>query len=318
MLVAVTLVLSFVPQAAPAQAQSGAYDLVNAVNQLRAANGLPPYQVNNALMAAAQAHSEFMASNNVISHTGAGGSRPIDRAMGSGFGGGAQAFVSENIASGVDWGAADAVSIWQGDQLHLNTMLSGDYTDIGAGVAVGGHLTYFTIDVGYISGSPGSGSAGGSAALPTIAILGEAPVATATPQPDGSIIHTIQTGQALWNVAAIYGIELAELLEMNNLTDSAMVFVGDKLIVKTADPPPTATLTPTEPYVRPSETPTLLDTPTPQYSPTPEETVTPTPAPSMLEGILPAGVNSILLLVGFLVGGGLVLLVTGTVIDRFE
>jgi len=85
---------------AQARPTNSAYDVIAAVNQLRAANGLPPYQVNGSLMAAAQSHSEYMAANGIVSHTGSGGSRPRDRAIAAGYGGGNQVYVSENIAGG--------------------------------------------------------------------------------------------------------------------------------------------------------------------------------------------------------------------------
>ena len=85
-------------------------ELIDLVNQLRAANGLPPYQVNQALMAAAQAHSDYQASIGQVTHTGQGGTRPRDRAIAYGYGGGGTIFVSENIAGGMKLSASEAVS----------------------------------------------------------------------------------------------------------------------------------------------------------------------------------------------------------------
>lgn len=44
-------------------------------------------------------------------------------------------------------------SYGKGDALYLNTMLSSDYQDVYAGVAIFGDAVYFTIDAGYIAGS---------------------------------------------------------------------------------------------------------------------------------------------------------------------
>ncbi|MCK5429875.1 MAG: CAP domain-containing protein, partial [Anaerolineales bacterium] len=128
-------------------------EVIQLVNQLRKANGLPAYQVNSALMAAAQAHSEYQAAVGSVTHTGSGGSRPRDRAIAMGYGGGGAVFVSENIMGGNSMTAQKAVQWWQGDAPHLNTMLSPNYQDVGAGVAVSGSAVYITLDVGYIAGA---------------------------------------------------------------------------------------------------------------------------------------------------------------------
>ena len=131
-----------------------AYDLIVAVNQLREANNLPPYQINPALMKAAQAHSEYQASIGNITHTGKGGTSAQDRAVAAGYGGGGTIFVSENIAGGSSLTPQGAVQIWQGDSLHLNTMLGASYTDVGAGVAKANGGIYYTLNAGYVAGSP--------------------------------------------------------------------------------------------------------------------------------------------------------------------
>src|SRR4030042_6620801 len=85
----------------PGSAQAGdAYSLIDAVNNLRAANGLPAYQVNSILMAVAQGHSDYQAAIGQVTHTGAGGTRPRDRAAAAGYGGGGTVFFSEKIGGG--------------------------------------------------------------------------------------------------------------------------------------------------------------------------------------------------------------------------
>ena len=92
--------LTIIPTISGLAKTDNAYDLIGAVNQLRQANGLPAYQVNGSLMAAAQAHSEYQASIGSITHTGAGGSNAKGRAIAAGYGDGATVYVSENIAGG--------------------------------------------------------------------------------------------------------------------------------------------------------------------------------------------------------------------------
>ncbi len=219
-----------------------AYQVIALVNQVRAAYGLSAYTANNALMSAAQAHSNYQASVGSITHTGNGGSRPGDRAIAAGYGGGAKVYVSENIYGGKSASASVAVNWWQGDATHLNTMISPSYTDVGVGVAEGNGVIYYTMDVGYVAGSPGqnttsknsTGSNQSSSAAATTSGSVIVPVMAATPQADGSIIHTVQSGQALWNIAAIYNISIADLVALNGLTESSFIHPGDKMLVRSA------------------------------------------------------------------------------------
>ena len=59
----------------PAQARplhANAYELIDAVNSLRAKNGLPAYSVNSILMSVAQSHSDYQASIGSVTHYGPG------------------------------------------------------------------------------------------------------------------------------------------------------------------------------------------------------------------------------------------------------
>jgi len=255
---------------------SSAYDLIAVVNQLRKANGLPPYQVNGILMAIAQSHSDYQASIGTVTHSGPGGSRPRDRALAAGYGGGATILISENIMGGRNLSAQGAVQWWQGDAPHLNTMLSPNYQEVGAGVAIADGVAYYTLDVAYVAGAsapPGEATSPPSPGSPlppspTFEIV--IPVSRATPNPDGSILHVVQTGQTLWNIAAVYEVALPDLLALNGLNDNSVIFPGEKLLIK----PPAGTPTPTE-TVLPTRTPT--ETPSAAITSTGSPAVTPSP-----------------------------------------
>ena len=91
-----------------------AYDLINAVNALRASRGLPAYSINSTLMSVAQAHSDYQAAIGTVTHYGPGGTRPFQRALAAGYpvagdlslGG----FYSENIQGGPGLTAQSAVN----------------------------------------------------------------------------------------------------------------------------------------------------------------------------------------------------------------
>ena len=63
-----------------------------------------------------------------------------------------------------------------------------------------------------------------------------APLETAAPNPDGSVMHEVQPGQALWSIAAAYQIDLSDLLALNGLTEKAVIQPGDKLVIKLGEP----------------------------------------------------------------------------------
>jgi LysM repeat protein len=258
---------------------ASASEVIQLVNQLRRANGLQPYQVNQALMAAAQAHSDYQAAQGSVTHNGQGGSRPHDRAVANGYGDGAAVSVSENIAGGSNLSASGAVNWWQGDNLHLTTMLSPNYQEVGAGVAESGDTVYYTLVAGYVSGSPPPPASEGTSPTssstqvnPEATAIAAASIKIATPRPDGAVVHVVEQGQVLWNISVAYKVSLTELMALNNLTDRSVIYPGDKLLIHLAEATPaitaiqtisaTATDVPASNTPRPTRTP-VQSTPTP-------------------------------------------------------
>ncbi|MCS6907847.1 MAG: CAP domain-containing protein [Anaerolineales bacterium] len=243
--------------------QGDGYQIVALVNQVRSSYGLPALQANSALMAAAQAHSEYQASIGTVTHSGKGGSTPLQRAVAAGYGGGAKVYVSENIYGGNNASPSQAVNWWMGDGIHLQTMINPNATDAGAGIAQNGDTVFYTLLVGYVAGSPGGNSisppVGGATKAPTA--IPVVPIVTSTPNPDGSVVHVVQPGQALWNIAAVYKVPLADLLSLNGLTENSLIYPGDKILIRKAEatptPEPTASPTPTATLMTPPDRPTL-------------------------------------------------------------
>lgn len=87
---------------------------------------------------------------------------------------------------------------------------------------------------------------------------------TATPDAAGVIYVVVQPNDSLWSVAARGGISLPELLELNDLTETAVIQPGQLLIVAIVTPAPTETpvVTPTATPPRPTVTPTSTPPPT--------------------------------------------------------
>ena len=225
------------------------YDLINAVNALRASNGLPAYGISSILMYTAQSHADFMAATGTMSHTGAGGSSVTDRLLSAGYplagdlslGG----FRSENITGGSEsMPAQSAVDQWTGDAPHLNTMLSPNLTEIGAGVSVNGGRVYYVIDAARptTSGAPQSYTpvAGGASAVPLVNEI-IIPVVIVTPNSEGDVIHEVRAGQTLWQIAIAYEVKIDEIKNLNGLVDNN-IYPGEKLLIKKDAALPTASL----------------------------------------------------------------------------
>lgn len=317
--VGIFLLLVLVGGTRTSSAQAGdPYALIDAVNNLRMGNGLPPYTVNNTLMSIAQSHSNYQASIGQVTHIGSGGTRPRDRVAAAGYGGGATFFISENIAGGTNLPVDGAVSMWLGDDPHIQTMLSPNYQEIGAGVAEADGFVYYTIDAAYVAGGnyspPATVKPGGPTAIPYYAVQ------TTTPNSDGSIVHTVMAGQNLTLIAKAYGLTVAELKKLNNMTSDAL-YEGDILIIRLGNTPgPTDTPSPTG-------TPTRAATPTRKPTRTPTPTVTPVVTTTAVLTVDPVQtevastgsdrLGSILVIaIVVMAAGGVVLMVVGVVIKR--
>jgi uncharacterized protein YkwD len=282
--------------------------LIAGVNALRAQHGLPPYTVNSILMGTAQGQADYMASTGSWSHTGPGGITVTQRLLAAGYplagdlslGG----FRSENVVMGGGMTAEEAVASWTQDSIHLHTMLSADLQEIGAGVAESDGVFYYVIDCARptTSGVPQAYTPGAEAVLG--AGLSEiiVPVAVSTPDSSGQVIHEVQAGQSLWQIAITYGVKIDQIRNLNALPTYYLIDPGDKLLIKTVDTPtpepPTAAATVTE-----AATPTPASTLSPTMTATPSPTSTPK---SILSGVGGAGQAVGAIIVAALVAAGLV------------
>lgn len=260
------------PRGGVQSAAPSPYDLIAAVNELRASLDLKPLEVHSSLMAAAQGQSDYLASispNVGNGHAGPDGSRAIDRAAAAGYPLGTGWNVVECWAGTLDGVSLSTViyDYW-GDQLHWDVMTTVDGVHVGAGVSEADGRIYYILDVGvnYGSGGVAESPSGASSTIPTTAVTAAAaPVKITTPQPDGSIIHTVETGQAPWSIAAAYDITIEQLYGLNNLTEDDFIYVGQELLVQlayTPTPSPTATLTPRPPTRTPIPPQTAETVPT--------------------------------------------------------
>ena len=225
---------------APVAAQADpASEIFQLINQFRASQGLPPFQYNGTLGAAAQAHANWMASTSIISHTGSGGSSPQTRSSAAGYTG----YVVENIVGGTSMSPRQGLLWWQNSPIHYNSLVTGRYPQAGIGFASNGSSNMYVLVVGR---PPGAGESGPQVSRPdtSAAPLIITPIELAKPREDGSIVHVIRQGQAMWTIAAYYDVDLDYLYLINGLTEDDILHPGYEVTVQLAEgqvPPPTPT-----------------------------------------------------------------------------
>lgn len=260
-------------------------EIIEAVNNLRLQNGLNALMVSDILMevAASQANA-LAASEGAIGHE-----RPCGMTLGQellvkGFP--LWGDLSMDGYRSENWGTAitaqDAISMWLGDDLHANTMLSQYRSDIGAAVTVSDQI-YIVLETALgtpsrqhqgaaydiLTGIPVTQSAcmGWSTQSAGYVDLSQysVPVALSTARPDGDVVHQVKYGQTLWSIAIEYGTTIEQIKRLNNLTDDTVI-QGWKLLVKkgaTQPVPSTAALSTEPATLLKISTPSLAGTLTP-------------------------------------------------------
>ena len=250
-------------QAAPAS-QGSPSEIIALINDYRAANGLHALTQNPILAQTAQGQAEWLISQPMGTvgdvHEGPNGTRPKDRAYSAGYGGGSTIFISEIVKGGMNETPSGALAWWKTSPPHNNTMLSSQYVEMGAGAATDGNGRWWFVAV---TGSTGSGAyvppSTGESAAPAAPVM--IPVTKADPQPDGSIVHIVRTGQTLWTIAAVYEVPLEQVMQLNGNNET--LYPGDDVLVA---PPGSA------PTVEPTIDPNAI--PEPTASNTPAATLT--------------------------------------------
>lgn len=282
------LAYSFVPPF-PQQNQPTPSELINAVNALRLSYGLAPLTVHPILMQTAQGQADaLLASNGAVGHSRPNGLSYTDQLLILGYplsgdlslGG----YRAENFVFGNGITPQAAVQLWLGDEPHTNTMLSPNFLNIGAGVAIAGDGTiYFVIDCARptSSGQPQEG------AMLTVTVSANSPsnavnqyiipVAVNTARPDGDVLHRVQYGQSLWSIAIQYGTTINNIRALNNLSGTT-VYEGQVLLVQkgATQPPPVTATAQTETPPAPEATASPSAPPAPGFT----STIPPPPQPT--------------------------------------
>jgi len=112
------------------------------VNEVRLENGLLALSPNPSLGLAAQQYAQFIAANNVVSHTADG--RTLDqRDEAAGYGD--WTAVGENVAGGYET-PDEAMAAWLASPGHKANILNPSFKSISVGVAQASNGTYYWVE----------------------------------------------------------------------------------------------------------------------------------------------------------------------------
>ena len=255
-----------------ADAQGVQADLLRRVNSLRQSHGLSGYTPHSALNAAAANHAGWLARTGVNSHYQEDGAGPKSRAANAGY---SSNWVSENYYFGLNATAERAWNFWLNSPGHYAGLVSPYYDNIGIAAASASGRTAYVLVFGNAAGrlansnSPTESSveSAGRAAPSYVVGLDEV----------GNILHKVQSGDTLGDIALIYGYtweDIAYMLEINGMTadDIRVLQPGSIFLV----PPKDGTFTPTPPSPEPTQ---IQGTATPVATSTPSPVATQTATP---------------------------------------
>ena len=216
----------------------GAYDLINLINGMRSGNGLGALSVDSALMACAQSTAETMAASHMTWHIG----NVSGRASSFGYNNYNTCFATENFTMGSgSMGISQIAASWS-DATHMIPATSSKYCHIGAGVATASDgMVYYVVQAAYPAGVNGCGYASGTGSYAPGADNGVVSggfimsVVTATPNADGTVIHTVQEGQTLWAISQAYDVSIEDLQSWNNMYNSTALSLNQNLLIPSKD-----------------------------------------------------------------------------------
>ena len=250
----------------PVTAQGESGELIARVNNLRASLGLPAYSVSSALTVAAQQQAQWIAETGNVSHTRPDGSGPRTRALNAGY---PSTEVSENIYGGTRATVDAAWNFWINSSSHYAGLAHRRYREVGVGVAQSSWGTAYVMVFGNPGGAapyvapPSGGSSGGASSGAAPAPAPEPPSFIVGIDPRGNIMHEVQPGDTLGDIALIYGYtwdDLEYMMQLNGLTDVRDLEVGSIFLV----PPKGGTLTPSPVVATPTPVATARPTSTPR------------------------------------------------------
>ncbi len=132
------------------------------------------------------------------------------------------------------------ITVWVRGKTTFPVMQTDFYWDTGSLTAVGQANPPTNAPGSAVppTSAPGGGTTGGGCTSQSIP---QGSIPQATPQPDGSIVHTVQRCETLIGIAVTYDVTLEDLRRLNNLSTDVLQ-PGQQLIIQGPQAPaPTAT-----------------------------------------------------------------------------
>ena len=117
-----------------------AWEILSLINADRQVRGVPALAMNTELVAAAQRHSNDLATNDFLSHVGSDGSEFWQRITDSGY---PMTSGAENVLFRWDASGAGAFQQWKESAPHYDNMMNNAYQEMGAAYSVAASGKYY-------------------------------------------------------------------------------------------------------------------------------------------------------------------------------
>jgi LysM repeat protein len=192
-------------------------DLYGRVNSLRARRGLPPLSFNTALITAAQGQADWLVATGIRTHIRPDGNRPSTRAKAAGY-------VTDDWCCGENYymsidATPDMVwNFWVWSPHHYANLVNPRFDEIGIGMATNGTRFSYVMVFG---NAPDPAAPLQPALEPT--------AATISFQTQGE--YVVQQGDTLMRIAQRFGMSPDVLAGANGITNPALIYPGQRLVV---------------------------------------------------------------------------------------
>jgi LysM repeat protein len=260
-------------------------DMLGRMNALRERKGLPPYNLNPQLTAAAQDQANWLVETGIRGHYRPDGNRPSHRANAAGFQPDGWC-CGENYYMSIDATPDMVWNFWLYSPSHYVNLTHSTFTDVGVGMATNGYRHSYVL----VFGKPVNPNAVVVAAeTPTPIVTAEnlpavqpspveaPPLAVENSAGSAAGSYIIQPGENLYRIAIRYNTTVPAIMAANRISDPTRIQSGTTLIipnattvidapaapasvavVATQTPPPTETTPP--PVVEAQSQPTITAT----------------------------------------------------------